>query len=205
MALLRGSPSKQLIFKCWYLLTRTASGPKARLRNSSYEYLWIIIWWASPTLKTGYSFTVIYPDLSFWRGWSKLHVEGGMGFTRNIQDFTLNIQVHLRRFGIYLDPKIIQVPNTEPQEGLHRLDVDRVFQSSRDLPGPTPGFEKDYYRSKETLPSHVQKLSCGGNSHPKIGTDRWFKRQEFWFRRLRFCWKIVVTTIETMVYCILIW
>lgn len=38
------------------------------------------------------------------------------------------------------------------------------------LPGPTPGFEKDYYRSKETLPSHVQKLSCGEKDWWMIGT-----------------------------------
>lgn len=37
------------------------------------------------------------------------------------------------------------------------------------LPGPTPGFEKDYYGS-ETLPSHVQKLSCSGKDWWMIGT-----------------------------------
>ena len=79
MALLRGSPSKQLIFKCWYLLTRTASGPKARLRNSSYEYLWIIIWWASPTVRLAiHSQLFTWTYLFGYRGWSKLHVEGGM-------------------------------------------------------------------------------------------------------------------------------
>ena len=147
-------------------------------------------------LKTGYSFTVIHLDLSFWiQRLVQIACGGRYGFYPN------NIQGHLRRFGIYLDPKNVQVPNTEPQEGYLPGCLYRLFQSSRDLPGPTPGFEKDYYGSKETLPSHVQKLSCGGNLDP-VQVRLAVGSQEFWREAT-----ILLEnsgTMETIVCCILV-
>ena len=126
--------------------------------ESSYD-----LSWASPTLKTGYSFTVIHLDLSFW-----IQEVGPNCMWREVWYWTLNIQGHLRRFGIYLDPKNIPSTKHRASRGviirLENVDRSGVSVLTAASPGPTPGFEKDYYRSKETLPSHVQKLSCGGNS-----------------------------------------